>query len=134
LSESTVVSIHRILHHYQKGTVGVLLINDLYCCLTLEPPWRQNERNRSCIPPGRYQLIPHESSRFGNVWLVDDVPGRTGILIHAGNRVEDTDGCILPGIYQSPENPFEIRKSQAGMDQIEATLWGNEATLTIMGP
>lgn len=67
---------------------------------TLERPWIDNVRNISCIPPGRYDcaFLPRSSSgRYRNVFWVKNVPGRGGILVHAGNTVDHTRGCILIG-------------------------------------
>jgi hypothetical protein len=65
--------------------------------VTLEPPWQHNMRNISCIPAGEYVVKKHFSRKFGDCFHVLDVPNRSGILIHAGNYVQDTRGCILVG-------------------------------------
>lgn len=88
-----------------EGTRGVLEAGGL-CLHVIEPPWRDNLRNRSCIPPGRYEVTPHLSPRFGRVLRVADVEARSHILIHAGNIGGDTKlgyhthtlGCLLPGL------------------------------------
>lgn len=67
---------------------------------SLELPWLNNARNRSCIPIGTYQcdyLKKSASGRYRNVYHVTDVPGRSGILIHSGNIASHTKGCILLG-------------------------------------
>lgn len=79
------------------GTFGALLDGDSQLCVTCEEPWKENAQNVSCIPAGRYKCIPHDSEKFPNVWEVTGVPGRTGILIHCGNTIKDTHGCILVG-------------------------------------
>ncbi len=38
-----------------------------------------------------------ESPRFGYTYEVTAVPGRSHILLHPGNVVGDTQGCILLG-------------------------------------
>lgn len=64
---------------------------------TVELPWRENARNHSCIPAGTYSALLHDSPKFGDsIWL-RGVPNRSEILIHAGNSVQDFDGCIGPG-------------------------------------
>lgn len=78
-------------------TVGVLIINGELHSYTLELPWRDNQRNVSCIPAGIYNCRPAVSPRFRNVIEVCGVPGRSHILIHAGNTARDTEGCILVG-------------------------------------
>lgn len=78
-------------------TVGVLTVNGELHSYTLELPWRDNRRNVSCIPAGTYTCRPVVSPRFRDVIEVCGVPGRSHILIHAGNTVIDTEGCILVG-------------------------------------
>ena len=87
------------------GTLGVLAGGGLRLHV-IEPPWRGNRCNRSCIPAGAYDALPHVSPRFGRSVLVAGVPGRSHILIHAGNLGGDVDrglrthtlGCLLPGL------------------------------------
>ena len=87
------------------GTRGVLVAGGLTLAI-MEPPPRGNRRNRSCIPLGNYQVVPHRSPRFGPTLLVTGVPDRSHILIHAGNVGGDVEqgfhthtlGCLLPGL------------------------------------
>jgi hypothetical protein len=73
-----------------------------WACCTLELPWADNENRRSCIPPRpgeeiAYKAKRHESPRYGETLYLPGVPGRSEILIHAGNYISDTLGCILVG-------------------------------------
>lgn len=81
----------------ESGTFGVLLDEELPFCLTIERPWLMNERNISCIPAGDYVCRRVNSPKFGNTFEVTDVPGRSEILFHKGNVVDDTHGCIVLG-------------------------------------
>ena len=87
----------RLTKDADTPTYGVLLNEGIPFALTLEDPWLGNMPNVSCIPPGRYQAIRHNSPRFGEVFWIQDVPGRSEILFHRGNRAEDTHGCVLVG-------------------------------------
>ena len=64
---------------------------------TLELPWRGNERNVSCIPEGSYLATRELHPKKGIVYRLHNVEGRSGILIHVGNSLTDTEGCILIG-------------------------------------
>ena len=79
------------------GTFGVLKADDIPFCLTLERPWLNNKRNISCIPSGFYYCSRVDSPKFGNTFRVTDVPGRSHILFHKGNLMDDTHGCIILG-------------------------------------
>lgn len=92
-----------------KFTRGILLLGKQPLCHTLEPPWRENEKNLSCIPEGSYTVIKTVSPRFGDCFYFRDVPARSGILIHSGNRVEHTRGCILVGLDADGENVLHSR-------------------------
>jgi len=81
------------------GSFGVLMINGEAFCVTLEPPDRDNQSNVSNIPPGLYPLVRIQSPKYGIVFEVQNVPNRTHILIHPGNFVEDTKGCIILAQY-----------------------------------
>ena len=88
---------YRITGQY---TLGALFVGDRMLH-TLERPWLNNKPNVSCIPSGVYQcnyLARTTSGKFQRVYWVQNVTGRTGILFHAGNLVEQIQGCILPGL------------------------------------
>jgi len=76
----------------QSGTFGVLLIDAEAFCWTLELSDLLNKKNRSSIPAQQYLCKP-----FGDVFKLMSVPWRADILIHPGNTVDDTAGCILLG-------------------------------------
>jgi hypothetical protein len=90
------------IYRYQRTNthiLGVLVIGE-EVIYTLERPWKDNARNVSCIPPGEYRtsfLERSASGKYRNVFHVEGVPGRSGILIHNGNIVDHTKGCILVG-------------------------------------
>lgn len=89
-----------------QGTFGTLTFEGL----TLhsgELPERNNDPNRSCIPPGIYQAVWTHSPRFGfSTYELQSVPGRSDIRVHSANFCGDVDngwetqleGCIAPGL------------------------------------
>jgi len=87
----------RVASHTKYGTFGVLKLNENWMCVTLEPPNKLNKSNVSCIPTGQYICGQFSSRRFGETWVVTNVPDRKWILFHPGNRVPDTQGCIILG-------------------------------------
>lgn len=88
-----------VLRQYQSArcTSGYLAVNGAIICYTLERPWKNNQQNISSIPAGRYRAFLRYDK--GDHWRIqlDGVPGRTGVQIHVGNAVDDTQGCILVG-------------------------------------
>lgn len=89
----------------QLGTFGKLTLDGEHVCYTLEPPWRDNRENESCIPEGDYRLHTRKSrvvkrssgGEFKEGWEIVGVEGRTFVMFHPGNWVKDTDGCPLTG-------------------------------------
>lgn len=79
------------------GTLGTLYLNGKQLCYTLEEPWNDNKNHISCIPEGTYKCTPHNTINHRNVWVLNNVPKRSGILIHSGNTINDISGCILVG-------------------------------------
>ena len=106
------MEIKLIRKYYQaKYTIGRLYVNNRFFSDCLEPPSQhltercsmdtiQNAKNKGyrAIPTGRYRILITRSRRFGR-WLplLLNVKGFEGIRIHAGNKPEDTRGCILLG-------------------------------------
>ena len=85
---------------YTTCTRGHLLVRDTVFYI-LELPWRDNLPNISCVPTGEYEVVylPVSSSgKYKNVYLLRNVPGRGGVLIHNGNIVDHTHGCLLIGL------------------------------------
>lgn len=83
------------------GTLSVIDDNNLsiFSCKTLERPWEENKRSISCIPSGRYVCVKRYSKTFGHHFWIQDVKNRDMILLHVGNSVADSKGCILVGNY-----------------------------------
>lgn len=104
-----------------EGTNGTILLYGKPLCQTIELPWRQNRRNTSCIPEGRYRLQPYPSLRFGRCLLVADVPGRSGILIHAANdATTELRGCIAPATKHTGEG--RGIHSRIALERLEAVV------------
>jgi len=86
-------------------TLGMLVFKK-YVFYTLENPWLDNQHNISCIPTGKYRcefLKKSASGKYNDVYWVRDVPDRSEILIHPGNWVRNTKGCILIGHERTDE-------------------------------
>lgn len=87
-------------------TIGKLFINGTYFCDTLELPSfgkpGVNRNAKHCIQIGSYRVILSVSPKFGRVLpRLLNVPNFDGILLHEGNSVSDTSGCILLGFNTS---------------------------------
>ena len=83
-----------------KQTLGELTIlkdGKTFTCKTLELPDFGNQKNISCIPKGVYSVEKSYSLKFGMIYRVNNVPNRSGILIHTGNFYTDIKGCIIIG-------------------------------------
>ncbi len=109
------------------ATIGGLYLNDRWIMWTLEDGIREPVRpaggivtaewvtswkinRKTCIPQGRYQVGLTLSARFGVVLPeIMNVPGFSGIRIHSGNTVDDTDGCILVGSSRGDRKIYDSR-------------------------
>lgn len=92
----------RVSTHESAGTFGTLqwAHQSAPFAVCLENPWKDNAKNVSCIPSGRYWCKPFDSPTHGPTFQIMDVPGgRTFILYHRGNVSADTEGCVLIGEY-----------------------------------
>lgn len=77
--------------HSDQGSIGVMLTPLGWRSYSIELPWRDNARNVSRIPAGRYAVQWTFSPRFRReMYVLDGVPGRSGIRIHSGNLAGDT--------------------------------------------
>ena len=108
------IRIERIVSD-SESTIGVLFIDGVFQCFTLEDEYRTAKvKGETRIPAGRYRiglraeggLTQKYAARYpdihrGMLWL-QDVPSFQWIYIHVGNRDEHTEGCILVGDTASP--------------------------------
>ena len=111
-------------------TMGALYVNGHWQCWTLEDEIREDERpvaewkvaGKTAIPAGRYGVRLSLSNRFKRVLPeLLDVPGFTGVRIHAGNTIEDTEGCLLVGRTRSNGRIVESRQAfEALFGRLEA--------------
>ena len=93
-------------------TIGRIFVNGEFLCNSMEPidrhlyqgqPIAEIAKNKvkklTAIPTGTYRLQIIYSPKFKRDLIeIMDVPGFSSIRIHAGNRVTDTEACVLPGI------------------------------------
>lgn len=121
----------RRLYSTDQGTFGVMSMDGKPICVTCEDPWNNNQQNASCVPLGAYQCHKHTGERFSNVWELQDVPNRSAILIHSGNNIKDTHGCILVGHgFSQLDGLPSITDSLATLNRLR-TLLPDDFTLTI---
>ena len=114
------LKLHRLFKN-NTYSIGKLYIDDVYFCDTLEDTDRGikstmtideiaklKQKSITAIPTGRYKItLSIQSPKFksyaqyafcnGYLPRLINVPGFEGVLIHIGNKPEDTDGCILVG-------------------------------------
>lgn len=96
-------ALHLIRHSQtDKQTLGTFFCLDKYLVThylgnTLELPVIDNNMNVSNIPSGTYECVSHISDAYGRCIKVKNVANRSSILIHVGNYVRQTRGCILVG-------------------------------------
>lgn len=90
-----IIEIIRLEENFRYGTFGVMKINKEVFCVTLEPRDEENVQSISSIPAQQYLCKRIISPKYSECFEIQNVPGRTHILIHAGNVVEHTEGCVI---------------------------------------
>jgi Family of unknown function (DUF5675) len=125
-----------------KETFGELVATNggaTFTCKTLELPWKNNQRNVSCIPAGWYTVDwSFSASRMKYTYRIKNVTGRSGILIHVGNfaagKKVDIEGCILVGnAFKDLNNDsiLDIANSTVTLKALEGFLGKKSFTLQI---
>lgn len=95
----------KILRAYTDNnfTSGIThLIKDdviIHTAVSLELPWRNNQKNISCIPARNYCCSKRYSQKHGHHLIIEDVPNRSYILFHPFNHINETEGCIGVGSH-----------------------------------
>ena len=136
-----------------KYTIGKMYIDGQYICDTLEDADRGLNQNMSleeiknkkvygetAVPTGTYKVdmntvSPKFKSRTwakpygGKLPRLVLVPGYDGVLIHPGNKAEDTLGCILVGENKAVG---QVLNSQVTFKKVMSILTkGTNITITI---
>ena len=118
-------------NYNEKSTEGVLLVDGVEFCHTLEDTDRELEKkcasakiqNSTAIPKGEYKVDITMSNRFKvNLPILLDVPYFSGIRIHKGNKPEDTEGCILVGSLNEKGTDNWISQSKTAFDKLMKVL------------
>jgi len=102
---------------------------------SLERPWLDNVRMVSCIPEGDYEVEPNDTRAHPETYRVLDVKGRSGILIHIGNYVHHSAGCILLGLKQTDldlDGAVEISQSTAALKELNRIIGRNNFRLIVL--
>ena len=117
------------------ATLGILLIDGVFTCWTLEDVVRAVKiPGETAIPAGRYDVRLSLSQRFQKLLPeILAVPGYSGIRVHAGNGAGDTQGCLLVGRKRTTNGVLESKL--ALMEVMEhlrrATTAGDPITISI---
>ena len=117
------------------ATMGILLIDGVFACWTLEDVVRPVKiPGETAIPAGRYEVRLSLSQRFQKLLPeILTVPNFKGIRIHAGNTQADTAGCLLVGRIRASDRVEESKLALMNvMEHLRrATTAGDPITITI---
>lgn len=121
---------------YPSHVAGTLVVGEqlLY---TIERPWLDNRSNISCIPAGKYLvkfMARSASGKYRNVWHLQNVPGRSGILIHNGNLVSHSRGCLILGSRTGSLGGHPaVLGSRGALRKLQSIVGRDDFFLHIMG-
>ena len=117
-----------LLRKWKKAdyTIGIMYVDGRQFCNTLEPPVRSlgehgegKIKGNTAIPAGEYSVVMRYSNKYGKPMpRLLNVPFFDGILIHPGNTVKDTQGCILVGRNRAVGKVLDSRKTFAELIEI----------------
>ena len=118
-------------------TFGKMYVNGVYECETLEDRIREVKgkpvslwkvKSKTATPYGTYKITLHNSPKFGRIVpILNGVDGFSYVLIHWGNYIEDTDGCILVGRARRGNAITDSRKAFSLLiPQIEQAIKSGE--------
>lgn len=122
--------------HREWGTYGVLIGPKGPFIVTLERPYTDGFGKLSYIRAGVYPCKRVNSPKFGWTYEIAGVAGRSAILFHAGNWVDDSRGCVLTGTTFDPvggsDGKSGVTGSKMAFDELMDLLDGVPSfTLTV---
>jgi hypothetical protein len=134
----------KILRLWNDGnqTTGTLIVyNDkgqpIFGSLCIERGDRNNQKNISRVPSGKYRLVYEWSPRFKqNLWELKGVPNRSECKIHPSNFWDQLNGCIAPGVKLKDldkDGYYDVTQSKPTTAAFQMALKGmNETTIEII--
>lgn len=140
------LSLNRV-HLADAYTIGKLYIDGVYFCDTLEDrvidvdksgKFEGDEKKvygESAIPYGEYSVTVTMSPRFKRrLPRLIGVPHFDGVLIHRGNKHQDTHGCILVGENKAKGMVLNSKKYEIAITEIisKAIDSGDSVTIEIV--
>lgn len=124
-----------------QGTEGILCVPDFsFSCYSLELPWRDNQTDISCIPPGAYPLAWEKSK---GLFYIQNIPGRNGVRVEPGNFAgdkalgfrSDVKGCVVLGQQRGMLfGQAAVLRSRVTVKRFNHVLKDRNALLTIVEP
>ena len=114
-------------------TIGKIFYKGEWQTYTVEPPYKSNQENISCIPPGLYNLETYSSKKHPNVFRLvnhalnvgDENYLRDNVLIHILNFPCETLACIGPGLKLHPKK-WGVRDSKKAMNKLRDLIYKND--------
>lgn len=125
----------------KNSTASIIYLGDTFMGFVIEDGHRSTkDPGVTRIPGGTYATRKrtwggHYESyrrRFGHEFVLEllDVPGFTSILVHIGNSVDDTSGCLLinTGFYKDSKTGdyVGVQSTQAYLDFYETIKHSND--------
>lgn len=142
------ITLHRYFEQDKDRTFGILSVDCVFECHTLEDEYRSKKvKSETRIPAGRYQIKFREVEteltkkyRNNHPWFtwhlhLQDVFGFEFIYIHEGNYDTQTAGCILVGEDTNYQNKM-ITNSRSAYERLYKKIQkrlhtGEEVWITI---
>jgi hypothetical protein len=136
------ITIERYASIKGKRTLGALFPTGAKTrlCWTLEPERDKSRENipgsDTAIPGGeyKYQVIWHQKFVRGLILRltpIDSAVKRSGLLMHPGNRDDETLGCPMPGLTKNDVG--EVFESVAAMRAVIEYVTGEIVTAKQLG-
>lgn len=129
---------NRTISLFEYSGIGIFSLEDTDRNLKQDMPLAGIKEikipGKTAIPYGRYEVGISYSNRFKKLMpIVFDVPGFSGIRIHAGNTEDDTEGCPLVGLSRSTDTVLQSRIAYSRFfEWLEKTLKTEKVYLNVV--
>lgn len=145
-----VADLHAVLYRHWvdwNQSTGSLLVVDknddcqpIFLSACIERGDRGNQKMVSNFPAGTYKLVWEHSPKFGWVWELKGINGRSECKIHPANLWDQLNGCIAPGSRLGKVNGdgyYDVLSSRDTLDRFHKALKPMQSigtTITVVDP